>query len=321
MLRVVKPKNARSKRAMLAREPQEVEPPKTCIFVKGTSTGERLNGVLKDLMSLKRPNAVSFSKKNAVHPFESTDSFTFWSQKNDASLFLVGTHSKKRPHDLTFIRMYDYRVLEMLELGVEAYTPMSAFSGRKPPPGHRPLMTFDSPLFDTHPRFQQVKSLLLDLFNGAEIDAICLAGLEHVVQVSLAPPPPGFTNESTSSAELPLIHVRCYAMRFLASGQRTPRVELEPIGPSLDVSLRRSSPADEDLWRQATKRRKMEKRDVEHGLGKKRKNLAVDEGGDLIGRVHVGKQDLGKLQGRKVKALKEERTKRRKVDHDEEEEE
>ena len=40
------------------------------------------------------------------------------------------------------------------------------------------------------------------------------------------------------------------------------------------------------------------------GLGKKKKNLEVDEMGDLRGRIHVGKQDLGKLQTRKMKGLK-----------------
>ncbi|KAJ3524224.1 hypothetical protein NMY22_g11092 [Coprinellus aureogranulatus] len=52
-----KPKNARSKRALDAREPKEVEDPRTVIFVKGTHTGEVLNGVFKDLMALKRPHA------------------------------------------------------------------------------------------------------------------------------------------------------------------------------------------------------------------------------------------------------------------------
>lgn len=32
--------------------------------------------------------------------------------------------------------------------------------------------------------------------------------------------------------------------------------------------------------------------------------MEVDEMGDLRGRVHVGKQDLGKLQTRKMKGLK-----------------
>ena len=41
------------------------------------------------------------------------------------------------------------------------------------------------------------------------------------------------------------------------------------------------------------------------GLGKnRRKNMEVDEMGDLRGRIHVGKQDLGRLQTRKMKGLK-----------------
>lgn len=52
------------------------------------------------------------------------------------------------------------------------------------------------------------------------------------------------------------------------------------------------------------KRPKMKKQDIEKGLGKKKKNVGVDEMGDLRGRVHVGKQDLNKLQTRKMKGLK-----------------
>ena len=37
---------------------------------------------------------------------------------------------------------------------------------------------------------------------------------------------------------------------------------------------------------------------------KRKKNVEVDEMGDLRGRIHVGKQDLGKLQTRKMKGLK-----------------
>ena len=48
----------------------------------------------------------------------------------------------------------------------------------------------------------------------------------------------------------------------------------------------------------------MKKQDVEKGLGKKKKNVEVDEMGDVRGRLHVAKQDLGKLQTRKMKGLK-----------------
>ncbi len=45
-----KPKNARSKRVMQARESKEVEDPRTAIFVKGTHTGEKAGGVMKELV-------------------------------------------------------------------------------------------------------------------------------------------------------------------------------------------------------------------------------------------------------------------------------
>lgn len=89
--------------------------------MKGTKTGEVLNGAMKDLMALKRPNAISFSKKNTVHPFESTESLEFWGGKNDATMFVVGQSTKKRPDGLTFVRMYDGHVLDMVEVGVENY--------------------------------------------------------------------------------------------------------------------------------------------------------------------------------------------------------
>ncbi|KAH9927025.1 Brix-domain-containing protein [Amylocystis lapponica] len=312
MLRTVKPKNARSKRAMQAREPKEVEDPRTAIFVRGTHTGEKVNAVIKELMALKRPDAISFSKKNAVRPFEDTTSLEFWAQKNDASMFVVGQSTKKRPDGMVFVRMFDGRVLDSCEVGVENLVGMEGFKTPKSTPGHKPLMHFASELFDSHPRFIQLKSMLMGFFNGEAIDSICLAGIEHVISVSLGPTPAtlnatasGSTSEAANA--LPKIHIRVYTIRLLASGTRTPRVELAMMGPSLDLRMRRHTEADGEMLKQAMKRPKLRKQDVESGLGKKRKNVEVDEMGDVRGRIHVGKQDLGRLQTRKMKGLKGER--------------
>jgi ribosome production factor 2 len=171
-------------------------------------------------------------------------------------------------------------------------------------------MHFASELFDTHPRFIQLKSLLLDFFNGEAIDAICLAGIEHVISITLSPTPPSLTtatliDDSSDDTSLPTAHIRTYTINLLASGNRIPRVELTPMGPSLDLTLRRHQPADPEMWKQATKKPKMKKQDIEKGLGTKRKNIEVDEMGDVRGRVHLGRQELGKLQVRKMKGLKE----------------
>jgi len=257
-------------------------------------------------MALKRPHAISFSKKNVVRPFEDATSLEFWAHKNDASMFVLGQSTKKRPNGLTIARMYDGKLLDMCELGVDKFVSMDAFKTSKPQPGHKPMLHFASELFDTHPRFIQLKSLLMDLFNGEVIESIYLAGLEHVISVTVAPLPGQLASalDNQDSGSLPIVHVRGYGTKLLASGQRTPRVELVPMGPSLDLLLRRHQPADPELWKIAMRRPKLKKQDVEKGLGKKRKNIEVDEMGDLRGRVHVAKQDLGKLQTRKMKGLR-----------------
>ena len=77
------------------------------------------------------------------------------------------------------------------------------------------------------------------------------------------------------------------------------------MGPSLDLTLRRHLPADPEMLKHSLKRPKLKKSDVEKGLGKKVKNMEVDEMGDLRGKLHVAKQDLAKLQTRKMKGLKD----------------
>src|SRR5258707_15576186 len=81
-------------------------------------------------MALKRPHAISFSKKNVVRPFEDASSLEFWSEKNDASMFVVGQSTKKRPDGLTIVRTFDHQVLDMCELGVDKYVGLDSFKVR-----------------------------------------------------------------------------------------------------------------------------------------------------------------------------------------------
>lgn len=232
----------------------------------------------------------------------------FWAQKNDASMFVVGQNSKKRPNNLVFARTFDNRLLDICEVGVENVVCMDELKTPKSTSGHKPLMHFSSELFDSHPRYTQLKTILMDAFNGQVTDSICLSGLEHVISVTVAPIPQDFI--SASSASLPKVHVRTYTFKMSPSGGKTPRAELTPMGPHFDLVLRRNREADEDAMKAALKKPKIAKKDVESGLGKKRKNLEVDGMGDLRGHVHVGKQNLDKLQRKKVKALRDDDDKR-----------
>jgi hypothetical protein len=44
-------------------------------------------------------------------------------------VFVLGSHSKKRPHNLTLGRLYDFHLYDCLELGVEHHRPIKAFKG------------------------------------------------------------------------------------------------------------------------------------------------------------------------------------------------
>jgi ribosome production factor 2 len=96
-------------------------------------------------MALKRPHGVSFSKKNTVRPFEDASSLEFWAQKNDASMFVLGQSTKKRPNGLTLVRMFDGRVLDMCELGVDGFVSMNEFQVRAA------SLSFFLPLLSTTP--------------------------------------------------------------------------------------------------------------------------------------------------------------------------
>merc|ERR1711915_349298 len=132
--------------------------------------------------------------------------------------------------------------------------------------------------------FQRLKSLLIDFFRGPEVDNVRLAGIEHILQ---------FTAVDKKGL------VRSYKIKLSKSSTKYPRVELEEIGPSLDLVVRRNQMASEDLFKTACKQ-------VKNVRGvKKVKNKSQDEFGNKLGRVHVPSQDIQKIQTRKVKALKE----------------
>ena len=173
--------------------------------------------------------------------------------------------------------------------------------------GIRPLLVFHSDLFDTHPTYQLLKSLLLDFYNGHALTEMPLAAVEHVISITAGPLPPATsTSDPSTPTSLPLVHFRTYSITLLPapSSSRAPKLQMTEMGPSIDFSLRRVQEADEERMATALKKPKVAKKDIDSGLGKKRKNIETDEMGDTVGKIHLPKQDLGKMQGRKMKGLK-----------------
>jgi ribosome production factor 2 len=136
MLKVVKPRNARSKRALEKRDARQVENPKTAIFVTGLRSSEKVKLAMLELAALKKPHTIMFNKKNEVLPFEDTTSLEFFAGKNDASLFVVGSSQKKRKDNLVWVRMFDGQILDMLEMGILEGKGMREFKGVRTGPSN-----------------------------------------------------------------------------------------------------------------------------------------------------------------------------------------
>ena len=249
--------------------------------------------MLADLYALKRPLAIKFSKKNDIRPFEDPASLEFFSEKNDASLMVYASHSKKRPHCLTFARMFGFKVLDMLELMVEGETmrTLGQFKNAKAAVGLKPLISFSGSAWEGPEAnaYTLAKSVLLDLFKGADVKEIDVEGLQYMIHFSV--------DEETAETPKPLIHLRTYLLRTKKTGTSLPRVELEEMGPRIDFRVGRVREADPEMWKESMRKPKGTE-------ARTKKNVETDVIGDKVGRIHLGKQDLKSIQTRKMKGLK-----------------
>jgi len=252
------------------------------MFLRGTTTSSVVSEAMADLYSLKKPLAVMLQKRNNLHPFEGGQdeaSLDFFAQQSDAALALFASHSKKRPHNMVLMRFFDQHVLEMAELGITEFRSIASIKGPTCAVGTKPAILFGGALWEQETELRALRSMFLDFFRGREIESLDLAMMESFV--SLVALPDG------------VILLRVYRVLNVSSGE--PRLEL--MGPSINWKLGRVRIAPNELMKQAMRQPK-ELRPT------KVKNEKTTSLGDTMGRVHVGRQQIEKIQTRKVKALK-----------------
>lgn len=288
-----KPKTHKGKKILLSREPQILEAAKNTLLLEGRRCSGYVKQALKDLQQLKKPLSKTLSRNNDITPFEDTSSLQFLVDKNDCTLFAFGSSSKKRPDNLVLGRTFDGELLDMVELGIKQYKALGDFHNEKIGTCVKPCLVFNGPRWSQSEEMRRLKSLFVDLFHRETVNAIRLQGVEHVL---------GFTLTEDNQ-----ILMRSHKILLKKSGVRTPRIELSEIGPSIDFSLRRTKIASDDLYKLARRQPKQLRPTV-------KKNISRDQLGNTHGRVHVGRQKIGQIQTRKVRALRksadEKKTKR-----------
>lgn len=204
-------------------------------------------------------------------------------RKNDCSLFVFGSTSKKRPNNLILGRLYEHELLDMVELGINSFKGLNDFHNEKIGTCVKPCLIFNGPKWKQTEELRRLKSLLVDTFHREKIERIRLQGIEHVI--------------SFTASEDMTVYMRSYKILLKKSGLKTPRIALSEIGPAMNFTIRRTKIASESLFKQATKQPKQLK-------VRTKKNITRDGLGNKHGRVHVGKQNIKTIQTRKVKGLK-----------------
>jgi ribosome production factor 2 len=284
------------------REAQVVEGVKRVLLVRGTRCGPHGLPLLRDVKRVKNPDdAMLFSRKNGdVRPFESEGTVELFCNKNDCGLFSVVSHSKKRPNNLVLGRIYDSRLLDMVELNVTDYVSLETMLARghlTKQLGSQTCVLFQGDEFESSLVMLTLKSLLLDLLRAPPSEQVDLSAVDHLV---------------VCSAAGGKVYIRNYVVAFRGKdehraqsahdapredkltavqvdGVKIPDLALLDMGPSMDLVVRRSRLAPPDLLKLALRQPKAP------GAVAKVKNVSHDKMDGKLGRVHMQKQDLSKL--------------------------
>mmetsp|Transcript_15097 Transcript_15097/g.21116 ORF Transcript_15097/g.21116 Transcript_15097/m.21116 type:complete len:330 (-) Transcript_15097:184-1173(-) len=297
----ITPKRQATRRALKDREPKAVENVKKSMFIRGPKTSQVVVNALKDLYVMKKPHGKMLNKKNKFRPFEDHSSLEFLSNQMDSSLFAFGTLTKKKGHCLTLGRMFNYQLLDMIELSINVdmeFKPISAFSGERKKSvffGSKPMFVFQGEQFEVSDNHKELKSLILDFFRGEVVEKINLAGLDRVI---------------VCTATQERIFFRHYAVALRRSGKKIPNVVLDEIGPRMNWQLRRIKSADAEVKKLSMRQPKIRKSQA------KMKNIERGTLGAKMGRIHMERQDTESMALRKFKALKNKKRKPRDDDDD-----
>lgn len=255
-------------------ESQLDEDEKNVAYIRGFTANDMVSRVMKDIYMLKKPIGVPLNKKNVCQPFENASPIEFICQKNECSLFLFTSHSKKRPNNLVMGRLFDGYILDMVEFGVEYYRAIEDFASRISL-GVKPILIFAGEPFEAEFDMIRVKNLLNDFFSGPRPKSIRVKGIEHVIYFI---------------AHNGKIHVRPYLIeQKKISGSAKFAATCHEMGPQLDLVVRRTRLADHDHYSQACKQKPKAPQST------KNKNVSKDELGTTHGKIHIGRQDFNKM--------------------------
>mmetsp|Transcript_1778 Transcript_1778/g.2808 ORF Transcript_1778/g.2808 Transcript_1778/m.2808 type:complete len:315 (+) Transcript_1778:162-1106(+) len=290
------------------KEPTVVEFAKKTLLLRSTKTGAYGVELLRDIRKIRGPDhTLLFSKKNDdVRPFEAETRMEFFCNKNDCGMFLLASHSKKRPNNLTIGRIFDKQMLDMVEVGITNFKSVQEML-KKNPTATKAVDGQSAVIFQGEwtqsEELESLRSLLLDLFRPPSREMVDMTTLDHVCvctavegKVYVRNYMVAYKGKERGDSETKASQIATTSV----NGMKIPDLALLEMGPSIDMETRRHRQPSRELMKAALHQPRTP------GTMKKVKNVTHDSLQGKLGRVHMKKQDMTKLvtRSRFKKALK-----------------
>ncbi|KAI0988148.1 hypothetical protein GJ496_000116 [Pomphorhynchus laevis] len=216
--------------------------------------------------------------------------------RRNCSLLGLCSHSKKRPNTVVLARLYDGHLLDAFELAIDNFTLNKNISI---PLSIKPFIITEGSLFSEYSK-APLRSFFIQFFQGGvPLEKYNLFNHSQWALVL-----------RSAGDDENILQIRAFCC-----DENGPLLN-EDCAFKIDIKIGRVKRASELLYKRATSKplaiptatnKAIRERFLRHKKAVKtieKKNIKVDGLGSKVARIHIGKQHLDKLQGRRVKALR-----------------
>lgn len=133
-----------------------------------------------DLYQLKLP-LVQKIRQPVENPINDKSQIQRLSGTTDSSLFIHISHTKKRPNNVVFGRLFNYELTEQFEFQLDNYIGLQDIPTKKPMPQCKPMLVFQGDAFNNDRDMVMIKSLMMDIFKGKNYAKLNRNSLQWVI--------------------------------------------------------------------------------------------------------------------------------------------
>lgn len=285
-----KPKSHKVKKLLERKEKILQNDPKHSVFMKGNKCSQVVMDTMRELHKMRNLDISKclLQKKNEMQPYEDASGIEKVAYKHDAGFVCFGNHNKKRPNNMILTRMYNIKVLDMLEFGINECKTMQDYGNiEQIEVGQQPILLFQGDAFDLSDKHIKFKNMMIDFFRIKHLDNINILEVHRIIT---------FTCKSTEE-DIVMQQFESGKINEGLAGQGN--IDLKEIGPKISMEFRRCKMPDNDTWKAATKVQKSKAKQMD-----KKHNITKNALGQRIGKAFIQQQDLGTLALKKPKRSK-----------------